>query len=121
MFRRCPLRWLHAVVLALAPPAIAADVGNCLDLLSTPGAINNVCADWLNFMYCVDGATGTVACTEKPKDIITLVPGNRVALPGYDGRAGTLHWAVCAYPEAPVGWEPAKGEAYTCKKTCVMC
>ena len=124
MSRRRLLLVCHAIVLAFATSAIAADVGNCLKLETRPGAdaaFSNVCIDWLNVMYCVDGGQGGPACADKPKDVITLMPGNSVALSGYDGRTGSLRWAVCAYPEAPVGWEPARDQAYTCKKTCVMC
>jgi hypothetical protein len=124
MLRHRLLLACHAAVLVFAAPAIAADISECLQLETRPGAdaaLSNVCIDWLNVMYCVDGAHDGAACADKPKDVITLVPGNSVALPGYDGGTGSLRWAVCAYPAAPVGWEPARGPAYTCKKTCVMC
>ena len=120
----CHAGLLACAALAMAPAASAADVGNCLNLVTRPGAdaaLTNVCTDWLNLMYCIDGGQATPACTDKPKDVVTLMTGDSVPLPGYDGRAGRLRWAVCAYPEAPVGWQPAQGEAYVCKKTCVMC
>ena len=64
---------------ALAIAASPADVGNCLNLVTRPGAdaaLTNVCTDWLNVMYCIDGGQATPACTDKPKDVVTLMTGD---------------------------------------------
>lgn len=124
---RCP-RWLLAAcaagALSSGAATLAADVSNCLKLTVQSGAgavLANACSDRLNVMYCVEGASAERGCADKPRDVTTLFPGATVLLRGYDGQAGAVHWAVCAYPEAPVGWDPGPGRAYACKKTCVMC
>ena len=117
-------RWLLPACCALAlGNAAAADVGDCLKLADKNGGavFSNVCIDWLNVMYCIEGGQGPTACASKPKDVITLTTGDSVPVSGYDGRVGSVHWAVCPYPEAPVGWDPGPDRPYTCRKTCVMC
>jgi hypothetical protein len=109
---------------ALAVHAAAADVAQCLKLSPRAGAdavLANACSQRLNLMLCVEGGKGTLRCADKPRDVITLFPGASVAVAGYDGVSGSLHWAVCVYPEAPVGWDPGPDRPYACKKTCVMC
>jgi hypothetical protein len=112
------------LLLALAGPAPAADVTGCLRIVAKAGAdaaLANGCIDWLNVMYCIDGGPAGPPCADTPKDVITLQTEGVFTVSGFDGRNGTLRSAVCAYPEAPVGWEPARSDAHTCKKTCVMC
>jgi hypothetical protein len=123
MLIRC-LPAIVALALMLAGPAGAADVSNCLKVVAKTGAdasIANGCSQRLNVILCIDGGQGARRCADKRTDVITLFPGASATLTGYDGQAGSAHWAVCVYPEAPVGWDPGPDRPYTCKKTCVMC
>jgi hypothetical protein len=120
--------WLRAACCAAALAAAgAAHAGadECVKLSAKPGSdavLTNRCSEWLNVRYCVDSATAARNCASKPKDIITLFPGDGFTLPGYEAEGrGAVHWAACMYPEAPVGWLPGPDSPYTCKKTCVMC
>jgi hypothetical protein len=115
--------WCAAVLAAAG--AAHADARDCVKLSSKPGSdavLTSGCSDWLNLQYCVGSPTSAHSCARKPKDVITLLPGDSFTLQGYDadGR-GAIHMAVCVYPEAPVGWVPGPDSPYTCKKTCVMC
>jgi hypothetical protein len=106
----------------LLQPATAADLTRCLKLDSRPGgeaSLANGCSQRLNVMLCVEGGQGARRCADKPNDVITLFPGGTASLAAYTGQS--VHWAVCVYPEAPVGWDPGPDRPYTCKKTCVMC
>ena len=116
-------RLLLSLSLVLPAPALLADVTDCLKVVPGAGgsaAFSNVCIDWVNVMYCIEGGQGATACASKPKDVYSLVTGASVPVEGYAG-ASSLHWAACMYPEAPVGWDPGPDRPYTCKKTCVMC
>ena len=111
------------VLVVMAAGPATADVGDCLKVESKgdgSAAFSNVCIDWVNVMYCIEGGQGATACASKPKDVYSLVTGASVPIEGYAG-ASSLHWAACMYPEAPVGWDPGPDHPYTCKKTCVMC
>ena len=103
----------------------ARELKECVQFTVNPGgeaSLTNVCADRLNLMYCLDNPRSGRACSAGRRDITTLAPSARETIPSYsaDG-AGSIYWAVCAYPEAPVDWKPGPDAAYACKKTCVMC
>jgi hypothetical protein len=108
-----------------ALPTHGADLRECIRLeVQADGSatLTNRCSSRLNFIYCIDSANSVKACTSAAPTIVTLSPGASDRIPSYlaDG-AGALHSAVCIYPEAPVGWKPGAGGAFTCRKTCVMC
>lgn len=110
---------------SIASPLRAASVDECVQMVTPRGAepsLTNGCMDRLNLMICVDHPDSPRSCALPAKDIVTLDP--QVVEPlgphAADGSRG-VYWAVCAYPEAPVGWRPGPNSPYTCKKTCVMC
>ncbi len=117
---------LSLVFVALcAGTARGGGLEDCIKLSvpdSSDASFANGCADRLNVMYCVDNARSKRSCTIVPRDVTTLDPTASEVIAGYaaDG-GGALRFAVCAYPEAPVGWSGDAAGAYTCKKTCVMC
>lgn len=114
------------VLSCAAPPARGADLQGCIKLaVQADGSatLTNGCSSRLNFSYCIDNPGSAKACTgPAAAAIVTLSPGASDRIPSYvaDG-AGALQAAVCVYPEAPVGWKPGAGAAFTCRKTCVMC
>lgn len=113
------------LLMAACLTALAADLSECVKLAVKPSgeaSLTNGCTGRLNIMYCVDNPNSAKACSGPPISITTLSPGGTDVLPSYgrDGD-GAVYWAVCLYPEAPVGWTPGPTSAFTCKKTCVMC
>jgi hypothetical protein len=119
-----PAAWCLALVCS-ATPGGAAEVKHCVKLtVTTDGSASlaNACSDRLNLSYCVDNPSSTKSCAKTPLGVTTLMPGATEMIPAYAGEgAGPVYWAVCVYPEAPVGWKPGLDSAFTCKKTCVMC
>jgi hypothetical protein len=115
----------YALALGCVPIGQAADISGCLKLEVKPNGdaeLTNSCVERLNVSYCVDRAESTRSCATKAKDIVTLFPGAADTLRGYAAEGGgPVYWAVCAYPEAAVGWTPGPDSPYSCKKTCVMC
>jgi hypothetical protein len=101
------------------------DLEECVKLAVKPSgeaSLTNGCSDRLNLIYCIENPGSAKGCSKMPLGITTLVPGASEPIPSYgaDG-AGAIHWAVCVYPQAPVGWKPGPDSPYTCRKTCVMC
>jgi hypothetical protein len=108
-----------------ASPLQAASVDECVQMVTPRGgepSLTNVCMDRLNLMICVDHPDSPRSCAHPAKDIVTLdLNGMEPLGPHAADGAGRVHWAVCVYPEAPVGWRPGPASPYSCKKTCVMC
>lgn len=121
-------RW--TLICALLYPGVqscvhAAELKECVRLLvraNGDATLSNACSDRLNIIYCVDNAKSPRACSTASLGVTTLSPGSVDLIPSYaDTGAGSVHWAVCVYPEAPVQWKPGPDSPYACRKTCVMC
>jgi len=115
-----------ALLLSGAQPCSqAAELKECVKLVVAANgdvALINACSDRLNIIYCVDNAKSPRSCSEASLGVTTLLPGSKDLIPAYaDTGAGSVHWAVCVYPEAPVQWKPGPQSPYACRKTCVMC
>jgi hypothetical protein len=115
---------LLAATLLLAISGGAAELKDCIKLQPKGGdaTFTNVCTNTINIMYCVDNAASARSCAQKTGRVVTLGPNAVEVIPDFGGAGkGEIHSALCAYPEAPEGWKPGPNNAYTCKKTCVMC
>jgi hypothetical protein len=102
----------------------AAELKDCIKLEPKGGdaTFTNVCTNTINIMYCVDNAASQRSCSQKVDRVVTLPPNAVEVIPEFGGAGkGEIFSALCAYPQAPEGWKPGPNNAYTCKKTCVMC
>ena len=126
--RQAGMRIRAAAVLCallLAAHAQARELKECITLAVKPGGeatLTNVCVNMVNIMYCIDNPASARTCSAPAADVVTLAPAASATIAAYttDG-GGPVRWAVCAYPEAPVGWKADGDGTYACKKTCVMC
>jgi len=121
-------RWMLVCALLYAQTQTCGDAAELKDCVKLSVAadgqatLSNACSDRLNLIYCVDNAKSPRSCAMASLGVTTLSPGSVDVIPGYaDSGAGSVHWAVCVYPEAPVQWKPGPDRPYACRKTCVMC
>jgi len=121
------LRWTFAGALLAMPfcTGFAAAPDECVQLEiseSTGAKFTNICNEMMNVMYCVDSPTSPKTCSAERLGVTTLVPLSFEIVPDYVGEGiGPIYSAICAYPTAPIGWNPGADNPFTCKKTCVMC
>ena len=112
-------------ILCTGLAATAAELSDCVKFAVTPdgtATLTNGCTSRLNMIYCVDNPNSARACSEPPLGVTTLSPGGVERFTSYkDDGAGTVYWAVCVYPEAPLNWKPRPDNTFICRKTCVMC